>query len=109
MKFGEMCGPLQLYVLICLISLVLQLHNTYTTKSLSWVNQNKTAILIAIVFNFVLFVFWGRVILSLCKTNNKGMAWILIFAPVVMSLFVTFLMVSGAIVNKATDEVGRLL
>tara|TARA_B110001469_G_C9575641_1_gene285477 strand:- start:699 stop:1028 length:330 start_codon:yes stop_codon:yes gene_type:complete len=103
MKFATMCGPLQVYVLICLISLLIQLHNTYTKRTFSWVTNNKVKILIAFIFNFTLFVFWGRIINSLCMSQNKGMAWVLIFAPLILTLFTTLLVLGGDVLYKVGD------
>ena len=104
MNFENMCAPLQVYVLICLLSFILQLHATYTSKPWSWVNRNKLSLFLSFVFNLVIFVFWGKVIHSLCLTKDKDLAWILIFAPIVLALFMTVLMLSGLFVEKVGDE-----
>lgn len=109
MKFAKMCGPLQLYVLMCLISFLIQLHNLYTTKSFSWVNAHKVHLLLTLVFNFVVFVLWGRVINSLCMTQNKMIAWILLFFPLFIALVTTGLFLSGVFMQKVGDELDSLL
>jgi uncharacterized protein with PQ loop repeat len=103
MNFGTMCAPLQVYVLICLLSFILQLHATYSSKPWSWVNRNKLTLFLSFVFNLVVFVFWGKVIQSLCLTKDKDLAWILIFAPIVLALFTSALMLSGLVVEKVGD------
>ena len=105
MNFGSMCSPLQVYVLICLVSFILQLHATYTSKPWSWVNRNKLSLFMSFVFNLVIFVFWGKVIHSLCLTKDKDLAWILIFAPVVLALFTSALMLSGMVIEKVGEEI----
>jgi hypothetical protein len=99
-----MCSPLQVYVLICLISFILQLHTTYASKPWSWVNKHKLSLFLSFVFNLVIFVFWGKVIHSLCLTKDKDLAWILIFAPIVLALFTSVLMLSGLVVEKVGEE-----
>ena len=103
MNFENMCAPLQVYVLICLLSFILQLHATYSSKPWSWVNRNKLTLFLSFVFNLVVFVFWGKVIQSLCLTKDKDLAWILIFAPIVLALFTSALMLSGLVVEKVGD------
>ncbi len=109
MQFSKMCGPLQVYVIICLISLLLQLHNMYTTQSFSWVNSHKVHLLLTAVFNIGLFLFWGTIINSLCLTNNRRTAWVLIFAPLVLALVTTALFLSGAFITKVGEEVDYYL
>jgi len=105
MNFENMCAPLQVYVLICLLSFILQLHATYSSKPWSWVNSNKLTLFLSFVFNLVVFVFWGKVIQSLCLTKDKDLAWILIFAPIALAIFTSVLMLSGMVVEKVGDEI----
>ena len=56
MQFSKMCGPLQVYVIICLISFLLQLHNMYTTQSFSWVNSHKVHLLLTASSISALFI-----------------------------------------------------
>lgn len=100
-----MCGPLQVYILICLISFIIQIHHTYTQRSWSWVNRNKISIFLGLLFNLVVFLFWGKVINSLCISNNKNIAWILIFAPLALSLFISALLIGGYLIEKVDHAV----
>ena len=109
MKFAKMCGPLQLYVLMCLISFLIQLHNLYTTKSFSWINSHKIHLVLTLIFNIVVFIVWGRVLNSLCMTQNKDLAWILLFFPLFIALITTGLFLSGVFLNKVDEEIHHLL
>ena len=109
MQFSKMCGPLQVYVIICLISLLLQLHHMYTKQTFWWVNSHKVHLLLTAVFNIGLFLFWGTIINSLCLTNNRRTAWVLIFAPLVLAVVTTALFISGAFITKVSKEIDQYL
>lgn len=94
MKFSKMCGPLQVYVLLCLISLILQVHVMYTNSSWKKIYNQKLNIITSLIFNFVIFVFWGKILNSLCMTNNNTIAWMLIFAPIIFGM-VSVVLVMG--------------
>ena len=100
-----MCDPLQLYVFICLISFLIQIYNTYTIRTFSWIKSHKLHLIISFLFNFILFIIWGRVINSLCKTDNKMISWILIFFPIFMALLTSALFISGVFISKVGKEI----
>ena len=39
MKFSELCGPLQIYIVLSLLGFLLQLYNVYITRNMSWVRK----------------------------------------------------------------------
>mgnify|MGYP001174766330 CR=1 FL=1 len=109
MKFSELCGPLQIYIVLSLLGFLLQLYNVYITRNMSWIRKNLTFLVISVIMTLVVFVFWGRVIHSLCETKNRELAWILIFFPFVMLILYIILFIAGALVDVTASEVKRLI
>lgn len=108
MNFTSACGPLQFYIVISMISVIIQIYMTYTTKKWTWVNEHKMAIFGAAVFNIIVFILYGTIINTLCK-SNKNMAWLLIFMPFVLAFIAIILVLSGILINTTSSKIKELV
>ena len=102
-KFSSFCPQVQIYILLTVFSILYHMHNVYTTRSMSFVENNKLNIMISLIMNITVSVIWGVVINTLCNSGKKGLAWILLFFP----LFLTILGTTLLLGKKGLDMVGR--
>ena len=108
MKFSEYCGPLQVYIIMAIIGITLQIYHTYTKQHWSWVNKNKLVLFLSLIMNIIIFLFMSSIINAICKTN-KTLAWMFIFFPLVLVGIMIILLTGGFILDKTYQGVRKLI
>jgi len=108
MNLLNYCGPLQFYIFISVFAVILQFYHTYSKQSWSWVNKNKIIIFLSLIVSIITFLFFAKVIETLCK-SNKTLAWIYVLFPLFIVGIIIVLLTGGFILDKTYSGVKNLL
>ena len=98
-----LCSPVQIFVVLAVISTILYLVNMFTNLSINnpidpgsyllktnAIKYGYTALVLKIVF----YIMFGYLLQVLCKNRLNSIAWIVLFLPYVLFAFITLYVMS---------------
>ena len=108
-----LCTPVQVFVVLAVISTILYLINMFTSVHVSdpvdpgsylFKNNAVQYGYMALVLKVVFYVMFGYLLQVLCKNRLNTVAWIVLFLPYVLFAFIVVFCIDG---NRLCLSLGR--
>ena len=114
---ANICAPLQIYIVIAVISVITYLINMFSTVHVAEVKnpsdiylkvQSQNHGYIALAIKMLFIVMFGYLIQVMCQNNLERIAWIVMFLPFVLVLFIVFYSMSIGAIMAVRGNTGLL-
>ena len=114
---GNMCAPLQVYVVISIISVITYLINMFSTIHVKEVSNPSDIYLkvlserhgyMALAVKILFIIIFGYLIQVMCDNRLEKVAWIVMFLPFVLFLFVALYAMSIGAIMAVRGKTGLL-
>jgi len=97
-SLNNMCAPLQVYIVISIISVITFVVNTLTGAQIkniynpgaNFIQKDSVKnIYLALLIKILFLVLYGYLLQVLCNNNLDKVAWIIMFMPFILIAFIT--------------------
>ena len=115
---ANICAPLQIYILIAVISVITYLINMFSTVHVTQVKnpsdlylkvQSKNHGYIALAIKILFIILFGYLIQVMCDNRLEKAAWIVMFLPFVLFLFIVLYAMSIGAIMAVRGNTGLLV
>ena len=115
---ADMCAPLQVYVVLAIISVITYMINMYSSIHVVE-TQNPSDLYLktvstqhgymALLVKIVLIILFGYLLQVLCDNKLVDVAWIVMFFPFILFLFVALYAMSIGAIMAVRGKTGLLV
>ena len=115
---ADMCAPLQVYIVISIISVITYLINMFSNVQVLNVNNPSDMYLkvqsarygyIALFVKILFIILFGYLIQVLCNNKLQRIAWIIMFLPFILILFIILYAMSIGAIMAVRGKTGLLV
>lgn len=115
---ADMCAPLQVYIVISIISVVTYLINMFSIVHVTQVNNPSDMYLkvqsarygyIALFIKILFIILFGYLIQVMCDNRLEKVAWVVMFLPFVLFLFIVLYAMSLGAIMAVRGKTGLLV
>ena len=112
-----MCAPIQVYIVISIISVITYLINMFSNVHVRNVNNPSDVYLrilskrhgyMALVVKILFIIIFGYLIQVMCDNRLEKAAWVVMFLPFVLFLFIAFYAMSLIAIVAIRGKTGLL-
>ena len=114
---ADLCAPLQVYIVISIISVITYLINMFSTVHVTEVSNPSDLYLkvqstrngyMALAIKILFIIIFGYLIQVMCNNKLQKAAWIVMFLPFIMFLFIMLYAMSIGAIMAVRGKTGLL-
>ena len=114
---ADMCAPLQVYIVISIISVITYLINMFTSLQVRQVKNPSDLYLriqserhgyMALAVKILFIILFGYLVQVMCDNKLEKVAWIVMFLPFVLFLFIVLYAMSIGAIMAVRGRTGLL-
>tara|TARA_B100000683_G_C12176695_1_gene426610 strand:- start:99 stop:461 length:363 start_codon:yes stop_codon:yes gene_type:complete len=114
---ADMCAPLQVYIVISIISVITYLINMFTSLQVRQVKNPSDLYLrvqserhgyMALAVKILFIILFGYLVQVMCDNKLEKVAWVVMFLPFVLFLFIVLYAMSIGAIMAVRGRTGLL-